>query len=367
LQPPKESDQDESPQSDILLPIEEEEPTKLAKRERLKNLVRRMRDLLPRMKVCLPAFQARIQSIETELAQEEDGDDDLEPESATAEDETTNVSEENNNDRQSIAASHADLSIVTPEFKQESNDDGEDLEPESATAKDETTNVSEKSYNDRQSTAGSLVDLSIVTPEFKQESNDDGEDFEPESATAVDETTNVSEKSYNDRQSTAASHVDLSGTWRPIVTNEFKQEYDQYLLNCSESYMFRKLIVNGISLQKEIIRQSKDGALMQIVASNPAGNWNRTLVAFAEPTNVTVKDPYGDVVQVEAWWGQEGTVHKSWLRDKPRMLGGAFETARYLESENVLVCESSFHPSPTASASTNFKYGHVVWKFKREE
>jgi hypothetical protein len=256
---PNESDQEESPQSDLLL----DEPTKLAQRERLKNLLRHMRDLLPRMRVCLPAFQARIKSIETELAQE-----------------------------------------------------------------------------------------------------DDDEDFEPESTTAEDET-NASEK--NDRQSSAASHVDLSGTWRPIVTPEFKQEYDQYLLNCSESYMFRKVIVNGISLQKESIRQLDDGAQLQIVASNPVGNWNRTLVASAEPTNVTIKDPDGDVVQVEAWWEQEGTVHKSWLRDKPRILGGAFETARYLESENVLVCESRFHPSPTTSASKNFKYGHVVWKFKREE
>ena len=82
--------------------------------------------------------------------------------------------------------------------------------------------------------------------------------------------------------------------------------------------------------------------------------------------NVTIKDPDGDIVQVEAWWEQEGTVHKSWLRDKPSVYGGAFETSRYMESENVLVCESKFHPSSTAPASKKFKYGHVIWKYKRE-
>ena len=62
----------------------------------------------------------------------------------------------------------------------------------------------------------------------------------------------------------AADNVNLSGTWRPIVTPEFKEEYDAYLKNCSQSYMFRKIAVNGISLQKEIFRQLNDGIDLEI-------------------------------------------------------------------------------------------------------
>jgi len=66
------------------------------------------------------------------------------------------------------------------------------------------------------------------------------------------------------RSSKAADNVNLSGTWRPIVTPEFKEEYDEYLKNCSQSYMFRKIAVNGISLQKEIFRQLNDGIDLEI-------------------------------------------------------------------------------------------------------
>lgn len=168
------------------------------------------------------------------------------------------------------------------------------------------------------------------------------------------------------RQSRAADNVDLSGTWRPIVTSEFKKEYDSYLVNCGQPYMFRKVCVNGIGYQKEIIRQLNDGVDLEITASNPAGDWKRTLVASDEskPFNVTITDPDRDKVQVEAWWEENGTRHKSILREKPVVQGGVFETVRFLESENVLVCESKFHPSP--SSVTKFKYGHVCWKFQRE-
>lgn len=169
------------------------------------------------------------------------------------------------------------------------------------------------------------------------------------------------------RQSKAADTVDLSGSWKPIVTEEFKKEYDSYLANCSQSFVFRKVVVNGIGYQKEIIRQLNNGVDLEIIATNPAGNWNRTLVTSDEsqPLNVTITDPDGDRVQVEAWWEENGTRHKSLLRGKPRVQGGVFETVRYLESDNLLVCESSFHPAP--SSSMKFEYGYVLWKFQRDQ
>ena len=170
----------------------------------------------------------------------------------------------------------------------------------------------------------------------------------------------------SNRQSISGKDVDLSGTWRPIVTPEFKKEYDSYLLNCSESFMFRKAVVNGIGYQRETIRQLDDGITLEITANNPAGNWKRTLVASdkSQPLNTTITDPDGDQVVVEAWWEENGTSHKSLLRGKPRVQGGVFETVRYLESNDVLVCESSFVPNP--DNLSKFKYGFVTWKFQRE-
>jgi hypothetical protein len=177
--------------------------------------------------------------------------------------------------------------------------------------------------------------------------------------------------SSSSRQATAADHVDLSGSWRPIVTADFKSEYDEYLNNCSQSFMFRKIVVNAIGTQSERIRMLENGKELEIIATNPAGNWKRTLVAseMNSPCNITIQDPDGDsMVQVEAWWEDGGgTKHKSWLRGKPRVQGGAFETTRYLESKDALICESAFHPSLNADTSMNFQPGFVIWRYKREQ
>jgi hypothetical protein len=176
------------------------------------------------------------------------------------------------------------------------------------------------------------------------------------------------------RWAIAAEQTDLSGLWKPILTPQFKKEYDEYLSNCSQPFIYRQLIVNGIALQKERITQKHEGRDLEIYATNPAGSWNRTLVASGtdendsyEPVIVTLRDPDGDMVQVEACWEKEGTVHRSWLRGKPRLSGGEFETLRYLDHEDpdILISESIFHPNPTAPASKKFRYGQVVWRYQR--
>ena len=171
------------------------------------------------------------------------------------------------------------------------------------------------------------------------------------------------------RQATASPYTDLSGTWAPIVTPSFKLQYDDYLKNCSQSFVFRKVIVNGIEYQKEAIRQLDNGKNLEINAKNPAGNWNRTLVAsdVDNPVYTEMIDPDKDTVNVECWWEGNGTKHKSVLRGKPRVNGGIFETVRYLdeEDEDVLICESSFLPSELERSSSSFKFGHVCWRFQR--
>lgn len=191
------------------------------------------------------------------------------------------------------------------------------------------------------------------------------------------------------RRTQSASHVNLSGTWKPIVTERFKKEYDTYLSNCCQPYLYRKLLVNGIVFQKEHICQLNDGRELMIIATNPVGDWNRTLLTSSldAPTNVTIRDPDGDTVYIEAYWINNGTKHKSILRGKPNVMGGYFETVRYLEQkqqrggssnsndnndkerEDVLICESKFYPPSTSlhGKSKEFNYGQVVWRFERDQ
>lgn len=164
--------------------------------------------------------------------------------------------------------------------------------------------------------------------------------------------------------------TNLSGLWRPIVSNAFRQEYDEYLKNCSQSVLFRKVCLSVIGLTKEEIYQTDHGRSLQIIGTTPAGNWARTLVASGadfqhqsfEPLNVTFQDPDKDKVHVESWWEGNGTIHKSWLRGKPRVCGGAFESTRFL-SGGILHCESRFHPN---GAPSKFRPGVVLWRFQKE-
>jgi len=210
---------------------------------------------------------------------------------------------------------------------------------------------------------------------------------------------------YGPRWAIANTGIDLSGTWIPIVTSDFKQAFDSFLSTCCGQfypYFRRKIMVNFLGLTKEVIQQHQMGRTLEIVSSNPVGQWNRTLVAsgtrssrkggrtnrstttttdamFFVPIYQTVQDPEGDMVEIEAWWENGGTVHRSWLRGIPHATSsntnhkdknkhkvkanGIFESRRYLESRNVLVCESTFHPSTTASRS--IQMARVVWRYSR--
>jgi hypothetical protein len=174
------------------------------------------------------------------------------------------------------------------------------------------------------------------------------------------------------RWAVASNTTDLSGSWRPIVTSAFKNEYDEYLQKCGEGFFFRRnLLLSVIGIATEKIDQRDNGRALSIAGETPIGRgWERVLVASGtdcdsddyEPIFATFKDPDGDTVQVEAWWEENGTVHKSWLRNKPRVMGGEFESTRYLESENVLVCRAVFHPPPN---NPKFQPASVDWQFQR--
>lgn len=239
--------------------------------------------------------------------------------------------------------------------------------------------------NDR--SVQTLLDLSMQ-PEVGDGSGSNEQSLDTDTSSL--EFPNDSSPTKGPRWAVAAPTTDLSGTWKPIVSEAFKAEYDDYMLKCGEGVFFRKALLSVLGLTREVIHQRDSGRELSITGVTPIGEWVRVLVASgAEPTNsnginannslsnksndnyepiyTQFKDPDGDTVQVEAWWEQNGTVHKSWLRNKPRVMGGEFESTRYLEestNNNVLVCESVFHPPPN-----NLKFQHVtvVWKFQRQK
>ena len=80
-----------------------------------------------------------------------------------------------------------------------------------------------------------------------------------------------------------------------------------------------------------------------------------------------------ELVKVEAWWEDQGRIHKSILRDKAGVAGGTFETLRYLTHKEdtdqaILVTESTFHPSPEhlSKASSKFKPAFIRWEYEKE-
>eukprot|EP00985_Skeletonema_marinoi_P018218 scaffold10138_cov103-Skeletonema_marinoi.AAC.1 len=85
---------------------------------------------------------------------------------------------------------------------------------------------------------------SSITEDMAMEGEtDDNVDDDIVSSSTTTNTTTPTPISST-RQATASPNTDLSGTWAPIVTPSFKSEYDDYLQNCSQSFMFRKVIVN---------------------------------------------------------------------------------------------------------------------------
>eukprot|EP00977_Amphora_coffeiformis_P016879 scaffold5357_cov208-Amphora_coffeaeformis.AAC.12 len=194
----------------------------------------------------------------------------------------------------------------------------------------------------------------------------------------------------------ATTHaVDLSGTWKPIWTPEFKRAYDRYLQNCGEGLWYRKALLAAMSGlgSYEVYQQTANNTQLSITSVSPVKSWQRVLGTSPHPPNEkqenedekynknnndgentydpiisSFRDPDGDMVHVEAWWEKGGTVHASILRGKPLVQGGTFETKRYLESPNILICESTFHPPSSGTAggtTTKFQEDHVTWRYER--
>jgi len=173
------------------------------------------------------------------------------------------------------------------------------------------------------------------------------------------------------RRVVSASTTDLTGEWTPLVTSAFKSSLDAFLTASGQSYWIRKAVIGSLHMQREVIQQRNHGRDLQIVSIHPLGQWNRTLRTSAfgkdnmrgstESVYYTILEPDGNEAQVKAWWEGQGTVHKSRLRGSSRVIeGGEFEASRYLEDENILVCESTFHPPEHEGLPIS-----LTWRFEK--
>ena len=169
----------------------------------------------------------------------------------------------------------------------------------------------------------------------------------------------------------ATAAVDLSGEWTIVASDDFKQEYDEYLKQLGQPLWVRTIALGIIGITSEKVIQTEQGRSLLIRGSNARGVWERTLVASgadddennsdykAVTTPIVTAD--GEDVQSEAWWENQGTVHRSWMRGVDKFGGGDFESRRYLEQNGkILVCETVFH-----HRDTNIPDTCVTWRFLR--
>ena len=171
------------------------------------------------------------------------------------------------------------------------------------------------------------------------------------------------------RWAVARKNVDISGKWFLVESEGFKKQYDEYLTCLGQPAIVRTVALSLIGLTREETIQENEGRTLIINGINPRGIWNRKLVSSGtepgkptyEPIRTQIYTADSEKVEAEAWWEENGTVHKSWLRGGRKYGGGDFESSRYLENENVLICKSAFHPG-----DPNREKAQVAWRFQRE-
>ena len=182
----------------------------------------------------------------------------------------------------------------------------------------------------------------------------------------------------HERWAMAAPTTDISGEWTLIADDAFKTEYDTYLKQLGFNGITRKVACGLIARTTELTKQTDNGRELYLKGTNPKGAWERTLFSSGYPdfdteahhkegedyshSKSSIKTADAEDVDAEAWWEEQGTKHRSWLRGGKKYGGGDFESLRYLEEGgSVLVCESFFHPKDPKK-----KTAAVTWRFQRD-
>lgn len=177
-----------------------------------------------------------------------------------------------------------------------------------------------------------------------------------------------------ERWAISSPDVDLSGKWKIVVSEDFKKDYDAYLKNLGQPSLVRSIAVSIVDMTTEEVIQTDNGRSLCIKGKNLRGVWDRTLVASGSDVDsehgendaharIPLVTADKENVEAEAWWEQNGTVHRSWLRGIRKYGGGDFESRRYLaDGGTKLICESEFHPQ-----ARDKENAVITWTFERVE
>jgi hypothetical protein len=199
---------------------------------------------------------------------------------------------------------------------------------------------------------------------------DDRDESSEQMKAAAAVLTKTEQRPTGERWAVSAPQIDLSGDWQLIATDDFKSDYDKYLMLLGQPFIVRSVALSIVGLTTEETRQMDGGKSLFIRGTNARGVWERTLRASGsdrngrpytpERTNILTVDK--ENVEAEAWWEENGTVHRSWLRGVTKYGGGDFESKRYLEQDGkVFVCETTFHPIDGSREKAK-----VTWRFLRQ-
>jgi len=180
-----------------------------------------------------------------------------------------------------------------------------------------------------------------------------------------------------DRWAISSPDVNLSGKWKLIITEQFKEAYDEFLKALGQPIIVRGAALILVGNTREETKQSDGGRSVYIKGVNAKGIWERTLISsgsdfdttlfpnkdgsyFHVPVKILTAD--SEKVDATSWWENDGTVHVSWTKGVKRYGGGSFESRRYLENNgDVYICESIFHRDNPDGPDPCLK-----WKFLRE-
>eukprot|EP00984_Skeletonema_dohrnii_P003219 scaffold1072_cov125-Skeletonema_dohrnii-CCMP3373.AAC.1 len=304
---------------------------------------------LVRIWLKLRVFMARLwrlilkpfQLLKSIVTKKSDGDDD----EVTTTKETEPIQED-------VAITQVENLAVDEEVTKEEVENGEDVT---------TTSVEEK----KEETPVDVVDVEETKVE---EVTTPGKTITPTSTT----TASTPSAAPEERQATAS--VDFTGNWTLLVDDSFKSEYDSYLRKLGQPMLVRTVAMTVIGSTKEEAIQSEGGKQLFIRGMNVRGSWERTLEASeSDAVEEGMHAVEGHVlkpmvtadeeeVEVASWWEDGGKVHRSWVVGGKKYGGGDFENKRYLsDNGNMLVCESTFHPSEEGREKAT-----VTWRFLRE-
>ncbi len=212
------------------------------------------------------------------------------------------------------------------------------------------------------------VEEEAETMELAEEVNEDSRSSSP----STESQTKALPK--GNRWAISAPGVDLSGVWKIVIDDKFKEDYDNYLKNLGQAALVRSIAVNIVELTTEEVVQDDHGRSLMIKGKNLRGVWERTLIASGadyengfdedkqEHDAIELVTADKENVMAEAWWEEEGTVHRSYLKGVKKYGGGNFESRRYLEDDGeTLICESVFHPNEGGGKEPAV----IKWKFTR--